>query len=159
MIAFVLPTVIPMYFWEETFTNSWHVAVILRYVYSLNMTFLVNSAAHIWGNKPYDNKIKPVQNLAVSIFAIGEGFHNYHHVYPWDYRTAELGNNYLNLTTKILDFFAWIGWAYDMKTVSSDIVQTRMKRTGDGTNLWGWGDKCQSEEQKREAIVLKEQNH
>ncbi|GBO98618.1 hypothetical protein EVAR_34244_1 [Eumeta japonica] len=139
MISFVLPTVIPMYFWEETFNNSWHVAVILRYVHSLNVTFLVNSAAHIWGNKPYDNKIKPVQNLAVSFLTIGEGFHNYHHVYPWDYKTAELGNNYLNLTTKILDFFAWIGWAYDLKTVSPDIVHTRMKRTGDGTQSLGMG--------------------
>lgn len=27
---------------------------VIRYVLSLNFTWLVNSAAHIWGNRPYD---------------------------------------------------------------------------------------------------------
>lgn len=110
---------------------------MLRYITNLNVTFLVNSAAHIWGYKPYDENILPAQNIAVSIATCGEGFHNYHHVFPWDYRAAELGNNNLNLTTKFIDFFAWLGWAYDLKTVSSDMIKLRAKRTGDGTNLWG----------------------
>lgn len=128
-----------MYFWGETFVNAWHMNM-LRYVINLNVTFLVNSAAHIWGYKPYDQSILPAQNVAVSIATFGEGFHNYHHAFPWDYRTAELGNNYLNVTTKFIDFFASIGWAYDLKTVSSDIIEGRMKRTGDGTDLWGVND-------------------
>lgn len=44
------------------------------------------------------------------------------------------------MTTKFIDFFASIGWAYDLKTVSSDIIEGRMKRTGDGTDLWGVND-------------------
>lgn len=96
---------------------------------------MVNSFAHIWGNKPYDRIILPVQNKMVSLATFGEGFHNFHHVFPWDYRTAELGNNYLNFTTKFIDFFAAIGWAYDLKTVSPEVIQLRANRTGDGTYL------------------------
>ncbi|XP_032525965.2 acyl-CoA Delta(11) desaturase-like [Danaus plexippus] len=136
-LTFVLPTFIPMYFFGETFWTAWHLTV-LRYILNLNGTFLVNSAAHMFGNKPYEEHIKPSQNLFVSFVSFGEGFHNYHHVFPWDYRTAELGNNYLNLTTKFIDFFAWLGWAYDRKTIPDDLIRSRSKRTGDGTNSWGF---------------------
>lgn len=127
---------------------------MLRYVMNLNATFLVNSAAHIWGNKPYDKSILPAQNISVSVATFGEGFHNYHHVFPWDYRTAELGNQYLNITALFIDFFAMIGWAYDLKTVSEDIIKLRKERTGDGTNLWGWDDKDFSQEDKKTALIL-----
>lgn len=153
LVCFVLPTVIPMYFWGETLNNSWHIAM-LRYALNLHLTFLVNSAAHYWGTKPYDKYMIPTQNTTVALLTCGEGFHNYHHVFPWDYRTAELGNNKLNLTTKFIDFFAWIGWAYDLKTVNDEVIRNRVTRTGDGTNLWGWGDKDQTAEQRSKAKVL-----
>ncbi|CAH2062159.1 unnamed protein product, partial [Iphiclides podalirius] len=139
-ICFGLPTLIPMYVFGETLNTAWHIA-LFRYVMNLHITFFVNSAAHLWGNKPYERSIKPVQSIPVSFIAFGEGFHNYHHVFPWDYRTAELGNNWLNLTTGFIDFFAWVGWAYDMKTVPDELVRARAGRTGDGTDLWGMGTK------------------
>nr|ADP21587.1 fatty-acyl CoA Z/E11-desaturase [Yponomeuta evonymella] len=153
LVTFVMPTVIPMYFWGENLTNAWHVATLYRYVFVLNATFLVNSAAHYWGYKPYEKSILPSQNHFVSLFALGEGFHNYHHVFPWDYRTAELGNNTLNPTTKFIDFFAWIGWAYDLKAVPEDMINNRKSRTGDGSSLWGWGDKDQPKEEMNAAII------
>lgn len=150
-ICFVIPTLLPMYLWGESFKNAWHIT-ILRYIITLHVAFLVNSAAHIWGYKPYDKRILPTQNLFVSFMAFGEGFHNYHHVFPWDYRTAELGNNYLNLTTMFIDFFAWLGWAYDLKSVPVSLAESRARKTGDGTGLWGWGDKDMSEDLKRQTV-------
>lgn len=54
-----------------------------------------------------------MENLSVAIAALGEGWHNYHHVFPWDYKTGELGDYTYNLTTAFIDSFAKIGWAYD----------------------------------------------
>lgn len=35
-----------------------------------------------------------------------------------------------------------IGWAYDLKTVSHDVIQKRVKRTGDGSHpVWGHDSK------------------
>ncbi|XP_072940408.1 acyl-CoA Delta(11) desaturase-like [Epargyreus clarus] len=136
-MCFLLPTLIPVYYWGESLNIALHVAV-LRYIINLHASLSVNSFAHLFGAKPYDVNINPVQNPIVSIASLGEGFHNYHHVYPWDYRTAELGNNWLNFSTKFIDFFALIGWAYDLKTVPSDVVKARAARCGDGTNEWGW---------------------
>lgn len=78
----------------------------------------------------------------MAILAFGEGWHNYHHVFPWDYKTAELGNYRANFTTFFIDCMAKIGWAYDLKTVAPDTIKRRIERTGDGTHhTWGWGDK------------------
>ncbi|VVD04038.1 unnamed protein product [Leptidea sinapis] len=136
IVSLLPPTIIPVYFWGESLYVAWHLAV-LRCTINQHMTFLINSAAHIWGNKPYDRSIKPAHNLSVSVACFGEGFHNYHHTFPWDYRAAELGNNWLNMTTLFIDFFKWIGWAYDLKTVDEDTIRNRAKRTGDGSNRWG----------------------
>jgi len=157
--CFLLPTIIPVYCWGETWTNSWFVATMCRWVFILNVTWLVNSAAHKWGDKPYDAMISPSQNPSVALFAMGEGWHNYHHVFPWDYKTAELGNYRLNFTTAFIDFFAKIGWAYDLKSVSPEIIQKRVERTGDGTHhTWGWGDKDQDKNELEHAIITHKLN-
>ncbi|XP_011155500.1 (11Z)-hexadec-11-enoyl-CoA conjugase [Solenopsis invicta] len=130
-LCFVLPTVIPVYVWNE----SWDVsigAVLVRYVYSLNSTFSVNSFAHILGARPYNSTIKPTENSWVSFFAIGEGWHNYHHSFPWDYKAAELGFYRLNPTTALIDFMAWLGWAYDLKTSNAELVDRLRANKGDG---------------------------
>lgn len=53
--------------------------------------------------------ITPVESKLVAFVALGEGWHNYHHVFPWDYKTAELGDYGLNFSTAFIDFFAKIG--------------------------------------------------
>lgn len=69
----------------------------------------------------------------MAIFSIGEGWHNYHHTFPWDYKAGELGNYRTNVTAVFIDCMAKIGWAYDLKTVAPDSVKRRIVRTGDGT--------------------------
>lgn len=86
--------------------------------------------------------------------AWGEGWHNFHHVFPWDYKAAELGNYRLNAATAFIDFCAKMGWAYDLKRVSNEIVKQRCQRTGDGSHeIWGWGDKDQPAEEREAAII------
>lgn len=68
------------------------------------------------------------------MMTIGEGWHNYHHVFPMDYKTAELDGYTSNWTTAIIDCFANIGWAYDRKTVPESLIQSRIKRTGDDSH-------------------------
>ncbi|KAE9544446.1 hypothetical protein AGLY_001625 [Aphis glycines] len=158
LICFFLPTIIPVYFWNETYVNAFF-TTMLRYIFTLNMTWLVNSAAHIWGQRPYDASINPSENLSVSLGALGEGWHNYHHVFPWDYKAAELGNYRANLTTAFIDFFSLIGWAYDMKTVSNDMILKRANRTGDGSHpngdgIWGWDDSNISTEDRNLTTVI-----
>ena len=127
--CFVAPTVVPVYLWGETFWNSLYVATLLRYCFLLNCTWMVNSVAHLWGSRPYDRFINPAENSLVSSFAIGEGWHNYHHTFPWDYKTGEFGWR-INFTTMFIDLMAALGQASDRKVVPKATIMARKKRTG-----------------------------
>ncbi|KAI8434530.1 hypothetical protein MSG28_012530 [Choristoneura fumiferana] len=125
--CFVLPTLVPPLAWGESWDNAILSQMLMRYVISLNFTWAVNSFAHLWGNKPYNPDIMPTENWGVSLVAMGEGWHNYHHTFPWDYRAAELSYS-LNITTLLLDGFAKLGWAHHLKEASPQLVQTRNDR-------------------------------
>ena len=51
MMCVVMPTITPWLFWGETMWNSYFISCILRYTVILNCTWLVNSAAHMWGKE------------------------------------------------------------------------------------------------------------
>ncbi|GAB1864914.1 Acyl-CoA Delta(11) desaturase [Camponotus japonicus] len=127
IFCFIVPTVIPWWAWGENLWFAWHIAVA-RYCINLNITWSVNSAAHIWGVKPYNKSITSTDNASVSFITFGEGWHNYHHVFPWDYKAAEFGNYRLNFTTALIDFCAYLGLAYDLKIASADMVKKRILR-------------------------------
>ncbi|KAH9494036.1 hypothetical protein DERF_014754 [Dermatophagoides farinae] len=129
VMCFLLPTIIPWYYWGENFWTAFFVCAILRYTLALESTWLVNSAAHMYGNRPYDINIAPAENKTVSFLTLGEGYHNYHHVFPWDYSTSEWGWN-INLTTFILDQFSRIGWAFDRRFATKEMILSRKNRTG-----------------------------
>ncbi|XP_067876843.1 acyl-CoA desaturase-like [Heterodontus francisci] len=132
LICFLIPTVVPWYFWGESLWNSYFIAAILRYTLVLNATWLVNSAAHMFGNRPYDRWINPRENRFVAFGAIGEGFHNYHHTFPYDYSTSEYGWRG-NITTCFIDMVCWLGLASNCKKVSKEAILARRRRTGDGS--------------------------
>nr|XP_004659507.2 acyl-CoA desaturase 1 [Jaculus jaculus] len=133
LMCFILPTLVPWYFWGETFQHSLFVATFLRYAVVLNATWLVNSAAHLYGYRPYDKNIQSRENILVSMGAVGEGFHNYHHAFPYDYSASEY-RWHINFTTFFIDCMAAIGLAYDRKKVSKASILARIKRTGDGSH-------------------------
>lgn len=54
LFAIAIPVAIPVHFWNETYWNSLFIAYFTRYVLLLHVTWLINSAAHIYGNRPFD---------------------------------------------------------------------------------------------------------
>jgi stearoyl-CoA desaturase (delta-9 desaturase) len=100
-------------------------------------------------------KVNPIENWLVSFATLGEGWHNFHHVFPWDYKASELGNNRINVTTHFLNFCARMGWAYDLKTVPGHVLKKRVERTGDGSHeLWGWGDRDMTERDRQMTEII-----
>jgi stearoyl-CoA desaturase (delta-9 desaturase) len=164
IIAHLLPTLIIHYVCGETLLKSWS-ANIVRYVVTLHITWATNSFAHSVGYRPYDKNIKPTEFIGLGWIGGGEGWHNFHHTFPWDYKMSEQTQWELTYIWKTINFLASIGQVYDMKTVSQEIIKKRVLRTGDGTHpyskleqnnnnnqnsksdeksesaLWGWDDK------------------
>lgn len=63
---------------------------------------------------------------------LGEGFHNFHHTFPFDYSTSEFGLRF-NPTTCFIDLMCWMSLASNRKKASVEIIQARKLRTGDGS--------------------------
>lgn len=129
-----MPWFLIWYLCGDSLWISFHIGVICRYVLLLHYTWFVNSLAHLCGNRPYDRNINPRENWFVSIVALGEGWHNYHHTFPNDYKTAELGGGCLNITALFIELMAKIGWAYDLKQANPEVIKRQSLRYGDTTS-------------------------
>uniref|UniRef100_T1IHS8 Fatty acid desaturase domain-containing protein n=1 Tax=Strigamia maritima TaxID=126957 RepID=T1IHS8_STRMM len=79
--------------------------------------------------------INPSENKMVSVCTLGEGHHNYHHTFPWDYSASEWGWR-INMTSMFIDAWAKMGLAYDLKHVPKEIVVKRREHNGDGSTPW-----------------------
>ncbi|KAA1102335.1 hypothetical protein PGTUg99_027945 [Puccinia graminis f. sp. tritici] len=53
-----------------------------------HFTFLINSFAHYYGERSFDLDISARSNFLLALFTGGEANHNYHHVFPKDYRNG-----------------------------------------------------------------------
>ena len=56
--------------------------IFLRLVVVYHVTWLVNSATHMWGTRAYDTEDDSRNNKWVAALTFGEGWHNNHHAYP-----------------------------------------------------------------------------
>merc|ERR1719362_1884370 len=98
-MCFAFPGLVAKFGWGERFWDAVWVAGFLRYIFVLHSTWLVNSAAHIFGDHPYDD--------AASEFDITSQF---------------------NPTKLFIDFFCVIGMASNPKRATSSWERTKMKR-------------------------------
>ncbi|WP_133469746.1 acyl-CoA desaturase [Paraglaciecola marina] len=63
-------------------------AGVFRLVVVHHVTFFINSLAHIWGRQPYTDANSARDNDVLAFFTFGEGYHNYHHIFEYDYRNG-----------------------------------------------------------------------
>jgi len=127
MWCYAIPSFMAVYL-GDTLWNGFLVAGALRYVLVLNATWAVNSVVHAWGNRPYNPSHLTTENGWVPLFALGEGWHNWHHAFPYDYYAAEMGPwSQFNPTTLFIDMMAFFGLVYDRKR-ALDVWNTRKTR-------------------------------
>lgn len=68
-----------------------------RLILVWHMTFCINSLAHTkhWGSsQPYSRRNSAQDSWIVSLVTFGEGYHNYHHAFPGDYRNGHHWYNF-----------------------------------------------------------------
>jgi len=134
-MSFVFPAQIASHFWGEQFWNAFFVAGGLRYTCVLHFTWLVNSAAHLYGDHPYDLLSYPAENPFVSLCSVGEGWHNWHHKYPYDYAASEFGiSSQFNPSKLFIDVMAYLGLVWDRKRATSAWAMGRARRDRDIAN-------------------------
>lgn len=61
---------------------------VARVVAVQHCTFFINSACHTFGNQPYSDRCSARDSTIMALFTFGEGYHNYHHEFQYDYRNG-----------------------------------------------------------------------
>eukprot|EP00299_Pterocystis_sp_00344_P016811 c8432_g1_i1.p1 GENE.c8432_g1_i1~~c8432_g1_i1.p1 ORF type:complete len:316 (-),score=49.29 c8432_g1_i1:125-1012(-) len=131
-MCFALPTIVPRIFWGESAMCAFLLAGVLRYLFCLHATWTVNSLAHMFGDRPYDPSINPAENILVAGLTLGEGWHNWHHKYPFDYAASEFGiSSQYNPSKLLIDVMAMIGQVSERKR-ATDIWEKEKAKRGSG---------------------------
>jgi len=78
-------------------------------------TWFVNSLAHSLGTQPYGKSGTSRNHLFTALLTLGEGYHNFHHEYPYDYRNAIKWFQY-DPTKWLIEILYFFGLVDDLKT-------------------------------------------
>ncbi|CAG9807108.1 unnamed protein product [Chironomus riparius] len=134
-ITMLLPTIIPTLIWNESIYVAFSMNMLKM---SLNFLQLLvgNGFVHWDGPKPYDATSTATDNVLYNFITLGEGFHNYHHTFPFDYRNNEFSSLwYVNsLSTFFIDLCGLFGLVYDKKIATPEMIRRRVLKTGDGSH-------------------------
>jgi stearoyl-CoA desaturase (delta-9 desaturase) len=99
--------------------------VFFRVTLGLHVTWLVNSATHIWGSRRFDTRDDSRNNWWVALLTGGEGWHNNHHAHPVSARHGmawyEVDVNYLGI--RLLGF---LGLARRIKILGTEAGPARI---------------------------------
>ncbi|CAJ0927766.1 5684_t:CDS:2 [Entrophospora sp. SA101] len=131
-MGFLLPTLGGFYF-----------AAVLRLVVVHHATFCVNSLAHFLGDAPFDDRRTPRDHFLTAIFTLGEGYHNFHHEFPMDYRNAIKFYQY-DPTKWLIRFLSYFKLTHHLKKfpdneIKKGILLMKQKKLDDAKKLLYWG--------------------
>jgi fatty-acid desaturase len=94
----------PLFFW----------GIFLRVTVGLHATWLVNSAAHMWGYRRFETRDDSRNTWWVALFSFGEGWHNNHHAHPTSARHG-LAWYEVDLSWLLLNVMRAVGLASNIK--------------------------------------------
>jgi len=83
--AWVFPTVVAGLCWGDWWGGFVYAGILRGFVVQ-QATFCVNSLAHWLGEQPFDDRNSPRDHVLTALVTLGEGYHNFHHEFPSDYR-------------------------------------------------------------------------
>jgi stearoyl-CoA desaturase (delta-9 desaturase) len=102
-------------------------AGFLRLLIRYHATFAINSVAHTLGRRPYPASRLARDSFVTAIRTLGEGYHDYHHRFPGDYRNGILARH-VDPTNWMVWTLSKVGLAWDLhRTSSAEAVRSARK--------------------------------
>ena len=93
---------------------------VARGVMVQHATFCINSLCHMIGERPYSTEHSARDSWIAAIFTMGEGYHNYHHEFAWDYRNG--------VKPWQLDPSKWIIWTLSKLGLTNNLKRVPNER-------------------------------
>lgn len=114
MMGFILPMGIAS-LWHDPW-GGLLIAGALRITINQHLTFCINSVCHVFGSRPYSEKQSGRDNWITALFTYGEGYHNFHHQFMFDYRNGIRCYHY--------DPAKWLIWFLSICGLATDLKRT-----------------------------------
>ena len=105
--------------------------VCLRTVLVLHSSFFVNSFAHTFGTRRYAPAQSARDNWLGAILTNGEGFHNFHHRFPSDYRNGVRWYHW-DPSKWCIYVLSKLGLAWDLRRTSDQRIVDAAEHCGSG---------------------------
>ncbi|KAJ3982466.1 delta 9-fatty acid desaturase protein [Lentinula detonsa] len=121
LFGIIVPWIVPGLFWGDWW-GGFCFAAALRLTVAHHSTFCINSIAHYLGSTPYDDRLTPRDHLLSALLTMGEGYHNFHHQFPMDYRNAYLWYQY-DPTKWFIALCKIVGFAKNLQRFPSNEIQ------------------------------------
>ncbi len=96
--------------------------LLFRIVLTHHTTFLINSAAHWFGSRPYTDANTARDNALLAPLTFGEGYHNFHHMWPGDYRNGVRWYQF-DSTKWLLIGLSWLGMARNLRRTPAPAIR------------------------------------
>ena len=96
-------------------------SVCLRMFLVMNSAFLINSYAHMIGDKKFDSKASASDHWLGAIATNGEGYHSFHHKFPNDYRNGVLWYHW-DPSKRCIYLLSQLGLAWDLKRTPDSLI-------------------------------------
>jgi len=120
VLGFVVQHAFPQ--WNTTAGQIFVWGFFISTIVLHHVTFLVNSAAHIWGSKSYETGEDSRNNWLVAFLTMGEGWHNNHHRFPGSERQGFFWWQ-IDVTHSILWVLAKLGWVWDLQKPPVEVLK------------------------------------
>lgn len=89
--------------------------VSIARIITWHSTWFVNSLAHWLGTQDHGTSTSSRNHIITALLTLGEGYHNYHHEYQYDYRNGINFHDY-DPTKWLIESLEYFNLAYDLKT-------------------------------------------
>ncbi len=110
-VGFLLPCLVAA-LWGDAM-GGLLVAGFARLLIQYHATFCINSVAHTIGTRPYTTDDSARDSHVAALLTLGEGYHNFHHRFPGDYRNG--------VRALAFDPTKWWVWGLDKVGLARDL--------------------------------------
>lgn len=118
--GFLLPTLVGYFLGSAL--GGFALAGVTRVVFVHHCTFFINSLCHIIGTRPYTDTNTARDSALMAIFSYGEGYHNYHHYFPTDYRNGVKWYHF-DPTKWLIKTLSFFGQTSHLKFVPNKLIE------------------------------------
>jgi stearoyl-CoA desaturase (Delta-9 desaturase) len=125
MVAANALTFLAVGWWFGDYLGAFLFSWWVRLFFLHHTTWCINSLAHFWGTQMYSQEHTAVDNYLISLLTYGEGYHNYHHTFAYDYRNGIRWYHFDPAKWMIWTFYK-LGLATDLKKVNNYRIARHM---------------------------------